>query len=1026
MATGIYRKVLFSLFIGVLALARAATAGEALDRMAAEFKSPPPRYGGAPFWSWNEKLIPSEMETQIDELADGGMCGFFMHAREGLITGYLSDEWMDAVRLSVGRAKEKGMLAYLYDEDRWPSGFAGGKVTAIDPEFRQKALLMVESAKPLGKDEIGPEWRLVRVFEARRNGNALESYRDVTPAGAAAPAAPAPGASLLYLFRAFGVPREWFNNSTYIDTMDPAAVDAFIETTYEEYKRVVGDEFGKTVPAIFTDEPCFHMNGDFPKISVPWTDALPDYFSGRYGYDVRDFLPELFFANQRSKKTRLDFWTAATEMFRDSFGKRLYEWCDRNGVEFTGHYMAEDTLHYQIEWIGAAMPQYEYMHIPGMDHLGRNIDNPLTAKQVSSAAHQFGRPLALTETYGCSGWNVSLEDMKWMSDWHYALGVNFMNEHLSWYTMRGERKRDYPASIHYQSPWWKHHRALGDYVRRATWATSRGRFVADALLLHPMTSAWAVFSPLDESETIEINASFVALMTQLTANQVDYDLGDEIIISRHGRVDGARFIVGDMAYSAVVIPPGVTLRSTTVALLEKFIAAGGRVIAVEPAASLVDAEKPLALSGASVARDRDDALAQLLPLAVNRVDVKTADGAPTPKVFVHQRDVDGERLIFLANTDRDTGVDVDVALPLEGGVRAWNLFTGEVVRVSGYWSVKLRLEPAGSALLSVTPGEPPIKSPTLSEPRLTKSVEIPDNWTIAAQDSNALTIDFIALKREGDAAWTTGLPWNAVRDALNAKGPGTKFSVRYAFNLGFDPKDASELFLVMEQPDKYEITVNGLPVGRGDSGWWRDRYFRKIDIRGLAVEGRNEIEASAVYQPPKKPGTRIYTEEGIEVEAVYIVGGFAVKSESGKGFVLLPPLGEVKYGDLAKRGFPFFSGSITLARNVELPAPAPHERIFLEIDGLKAITAAVTVNGAPAGLIAFHPHRVEITSLVRAGANRVEIELTNSNRNLLGPHHGLEAEPLSVGPGDFTMMAVKKHQLVPFGIAGGVRVVFYR
>ena len=81
-----------------------------------------------PFWSWNDKLEPDELRRQIGAMQDAGMGGFFMHARGGLETEYLSEDWFRAVEASVDEAKKRGMQAWCYDENGWPSGFAGGKL----------------------------------------------------------------------------------------------------------------------------------------------------------------------------------------------------------------------------------------------------------------------------------------------------------------------------------------------------------------------------------------------------------------------------------------------------------------------------------------------------------------------------------------------------------------------------------------------------------------------------------------------------------------------------------------------------------------------------------------------------------------------------------------------------------------------------------------------------------------------------------------------------------------------------------
>lgn len=1024
-------SVILFLFAAVFALCAAGRSASAapIDDFEKQFAFPGSEYGGAPFWAWDEKLVPDEMIRQVDELNAGGMGGFFMHARQGRITPYLGKDWMNGVRISVDEAKKLGMKAYLYDEDRWPSGFAGGIVPKENPEFRQKALMLLEKDAPLQPSDVDPEWKLVRVFAVQLNGDFIVSSSNVTPPSGVAPAGDVAGKKLMYFFQVYMQPKEWFNNSTYIDTLNPDAVDAFIKSTYEAYKSVVGDEFGKTVPAIFTDEPCYIMRNDLPPNSIPWTDKFADYFSASKDYDIRDFLPVLFHDSPNARRIRLDYWTAATERFRDTYGKRLFDWSAANNIEFTGHYMSEDNLLSQINWIGAAMPMYEYQQRPGMDHLGRNINDPMTAKQVSSAAHQFGRPLILTETYGCAGWNLSFENMKWIADWHYVLGVNFMNQHLAWYTMRGCRKRDYPCSIHYQSPWWRYHKIFGDYLRRATFALSQGDYVADVLVLHPITSAWAEYSPLNSDKVQRLNNQFTSLINFLNEKQIDYDFGDELIIARHGSVNGDRFVVGKMSYRTVIIPPGVTLRHTTFDLLQKFVAAGGKVAMISPLPTLLDARDPMRLEGGVPVADNDEALATVAPALADHVTLTPSGESKIDSVFIHQRAVGGTRIIFFANTNQEKTVDATAALPLSGHVRVWDLFTGKISDYPAETSagkpvVKVHLEPSGSLLLSVTPGAAPAVAPP-AEPVLVRSENVPEEWSVANIDANAETLDLFYYKREVDSVWSQRVAQFMAQDALESSGGGKTFQLRYNFKLSFDPKTAKEMFLVVEQPEVYKMTLNGVPIRYEGAGWWRDMQFKRIDIRNIAVEGKNTLEMTGTFQLPRIPNTLDYTENGVEVEAVYIVGDFIVRPEGNGLFVIKPSVTQVRTGDLAKQGFPFFSGSVTLEREIEVNAQ-PGEKVFLEFDGLEAITTQVTVNGKVAGVIAFHPHRVDITPFVRNGANSVQVELTDSNRNLMGPHHDWEKEPLSVGPGTFRNFATKGYNFIPFGITGGVRVAYYK
>jgi hypothetical protein len=113
------------------------------------------------------------------------------------------------------------MKAWLYDEDRWPSGFGGGGPCLENPEFRQQCLLRQPSSRPIAADE-----KLIRV---------------------AGPHA--------FVMHPMTMGYAEFNGSANIDALNPEAVDSFIRHSYEKYRQHVGDFFGDVIPGIFMDEP---------------------------------------------------------------------------------------------------------------------------------------------------------------------------------------------------------------------------------------------------------------------------------------------------------------------------------------------------------------------------------------------------------------------------------------------------------------------------------------------------------------------------------------------------------------------------------------------------------------------------------------------------------------------------------------------------------------------------------------------------------------------------------------------------
>ena len=191
-----------------------------------DFKNPGSDYRGAPFWAWNGKLEPAELRRQIQVMQQMGLGGFFMHSRIGLATPYLSPEWFSCVDACVDEAKKLGMNAWLYDEDRWPSGAAGGLVTK-NPKHRMRSL------KPRILDTVtGFKWtpNTLAAFTARIDGSTASQVRQLSK-GKRAPKL-AEGEKLIVFAIELQGCSNWYNGFTYLDTLSHEAVKAFIKVTH--------------------------------------------------------------------------------------------------------------------------------------------------------------------------------------------------------------------------------------------------------------------------------------------------------------------------------------------------------------------------------------------------------------------------------------------------------------------------------------------------------------------------------------------------------------------------------------------------------------------------------------------------------------------------------------------------------------------------------------------------------------------------------------------------------------------------
>ncbi len=110
---------------------------------------------------------------------------------------------------------------------------------------------------------------------------------------------------------------------------------------------------------------------------------------------------------------------------------------------------------------------------------------------------------------------------------------------------------------------------------------------------------------------------------------------------------------------------------------------------------------------------------------------------------------------------------------------------------------------------------------------------------------------------------------------------------------------------------------------------------------------------------------------------------------------------------------------MTYSKDFRIEKPEGSYRI--DLDNWKGTVAEVRVNGKPATVIAFPPYSTDVTSLIQPGVNKVDITVTGSLRNLLGPHHKNPAPGLS-SPGHWKNISVypagKDYMMYDYGLTG--------
>ena len=954
------------------------------------FRNPTAEYRATPFWAWNGALEKEELLRQIDIFKEMGYGGFHMHVRTGLETEYLSDEFMSLIKACTDKARENKMLAWLYDEDRWPSGAAGGLVTK-DKRYRARSICFSPEKIEDGEFFCAYDIKL-----------SLDGYLE--KAGILGENDEAEN-DKWYAYVVLQKESGWYNNQTYLDVLNKEAVLRFIEVTHERYKECVGDELGKTVPAIFTDEPQFMPKGnlassfDKSAVSMPWTDSLPQRYFDAYGEDISATLPELFFEKGKGEisLTRYRYHDLVTEMFCEAFADTVGEWCEKNGIASTGHLMEETTLERQSRLVGEAMRSYRSFQLPGIDMLC-NRHEFITAKQTQSAVHQYGREGMMSELDGVTGWDADFRLYKHHGDWQACLGVTVRVPHLAWYTMKGEAKRDYPASISYQSPWYKEYSCLEDHFSRIGTVLTRGKPVVKVGVIHPIESLWLHWGPNDKTaaERQSIDEKFESLTKWLLEGNIDFDYISEALLPALCKEGSNPLKVGEIEYDAIIVPGCETLRRTTFERLSAFRENGGKLIFIGNSPTYCDAVKtdeikPLYEKSVRISFARGEVLSSLED--VRTVSIRYNNGRLTDKYIYQLRRDEDCSWLFIApmkepnNKDVDLFETINITVCGEYSPQVYDTQNGEIktcpVRYeNGSTIIRTDIFSYDSLLLKLNSGRkkevPYEKYDTEFEEPYFEDVDY------LLSEENVLLLDMAEYKLDIDEDFSPveeilrldtkcrerlGLLNVGNRGAqpyiIGKKIPKHSITLRFTVRSDIDYFGA---FLAIEEPESASILFNDEKVCNEPCGYYCDRSIKKLKLPKI-----NKGENTLIVTLPFDNGT--YT------EWFYILGDFGVECRGRLTKIIEKPE-KIAFGSLIHQGFPFYSGEITYKFKVSTDTG----KIKIAVPFYRGALIKAKLDGENIGRIIYPPYCVSKDNL-EEGEHEIELTLFTHRYNTFGGLH---------------------------------------
>jgi hypothetical protein len=565
----------------------------------ASFKEPPAEYRGH-YWVTLRLANVTErsLVSQIQQAAKSDSYGSFMITPDGgLTTGlseaymkgshrqpvttgvaYLSEEYFRLYRLAIEEGQRNHLpLRVLYDELQFPSGMAGGLLYTKYPESAAKSLEMVE------KNVTGPSTVTLEIpiatgiyTGAVRMNRATNERIDVSAAK------PAAGkftfqvpkgewkAMLFYLDPTF---RPEGNKGGFVDYLDAAAVDKFINITFDAYYSHLKEFFGDPIQMTFYDEPCMHMtNGRM------WTPGFNAAFQKKYGFSPMKYYPALFYdIGPETAAARNALFGLRAELYAENYIGRVAAWCTAHGIDMSGHQDQEEVRN-PTGISGDLMKVFSRQQIPGVDDIYATGRSNVGYKVVTSSAFNWDKPLMMAETYAAYRQFTPKSAFKTAMD-QYAMGVNLQI---------GNR----PAGAGPQ---------LDHFVGRMSYLLRHGRHAADVAVLYPIASAQAAYyfaSPPRSNRPGSSPNFYWPLEGGIIPPELDYmDLGEMLfrglridytylhpeILAGRTLVDKGRLILDNKEnreeFRVLIVPGGDTISADAAKKIVEFYRSGGTVIA---------------------------------------------------------------------------------------------------------------------------------------------------------------------------------------------------------------------------------------------------------------------------------------------------------------------------------------------------------------------------------------------------------------------------------------------------------------
>jgi alpha-L-rhamnosidase len=599
-------------------------------------------------------------------------------------------------------------------------------------------------------------------------------------------------------------------------------LDPFSREAVATHLHAVGEPlvnaFGATPPyAVFSDS--------LEAYGADWTPNLPAEFARRRGYDLLPHLPELVAGGTtEAANVRHDWGQTLTELVDENYLSQINAWAHAHHTKFRSQTYGDPAVILSSQrLVDLAEGEHPYW---------RTFS---TLRWATSANHLFHRNVSSAETFTwlhSPVFRATPLDIKAEADLDFLLGVNQLIGHGWPYSppAAGEPGWSlYAAAVfNDHNPWHPVMPEVTRYLQRMSFLLRQGEPANQVAVLLPTDDAWAHFSPGKVSVTAEMEELIPpAMMSAILSAGYNVDFIDAEAVERIG-----------IHYPILILPPTDRLPEKTRLSIERYVAGGGKAIAVGRAPSLNEHGGKVAASP-SIALTDEQGLTEALHRAAP--PDFSVDSAKEDVGFI-RRKLANQDIYFVANTaNHPVSVQAHFASTHTFGQR-WDVDSGAAVAAVRE-TAHLDLAPYESGVFVF--GDTPLPTTKSSQPGA-QIEDLSAGWTIAFPGELPGT--------EKKSVASVPADW--------ANNAATRFysgEAKYSRKFTLDQIPAGGVFLEIQggtpvaKPDGikgpgmrawYDPPVREAAIvflnGRRVAALWHPPY--RIDAGGFLKPGENQIE----------------------------------------------------------------------------------------------------------------------------------------------------------------------------------------